>query len=1044
MLCLILELGNFIVAHGTMTPVGSTSSDGRLGKESATSYSAAQSATVADYLYDATTYMIIGQSYSFPGVDNWWEHRSYIPFDTSFLGTDAVISSAILSFKGYFDASAADFNITIQNGQPTYPHIPLITSDFNKNYYSGNGGTFNTSNFAVGNYMNITLNADGISWISKTGITKFCLRSSKDISATAPSGDEFVEIYSYEAGASSQPKLYLTYTRVPVNNQLSLTNPSIGTQGCLAAKQYYIFQAKVTDEDGPTTLNYVDLTLDRTGQNLKVRWTESTQTFSEVNDPNNYITVSGTSSSSGNQWTINFRITFVWTYPDESTHACRLFSLDDDGFNDTNDYSAIYYVENDLVSSSLTVNDYRVNPGQTLTMSGYWYYQGTTIYPPDGDYQVKIKWSGSQKGSIDTTLVNGYFSISDVSAETTVSTYSYTVEASHMASAGTFSTVIVDRFEFVSITVSDSRINTGGTFQLRYKIRYDYDNVEFDIHKGSVTGFTWQSHFSYWEKTVTGSSSVTITNYDETYITISDVTYGITAKQDVAGVNVITDRIKVMSYSVSNSHANIQDNITIDATLKYEYDAVSVTTGTITINGYSATHQGSGVYQITKNSMTTGSAIFDAVAGSESTYGLAIVNQNGQSATVVWDRVLVTINANTTSPDADKDIESEITAKYEYDNSPLTSWSININRNETHFATGNFTDNNTQNTRYLYTTENITDDTYGLTTFYSNTLTVQWGNLFIECYQISANKTRTGTGQNVLLSYRLRYSGNQSDVTGGSLCVNGTAHTIDADGYCNFTATYSNVKKAIFSITAVNVTGEIDYGQLPANPEIIFDKLTVTFSASTTQPHVGDNVQITWTITRQYDQTAVTDYSIDIAVNGVLKWSNLTTNTVSDSAATSMTKTYNVYAHTVKDNTYNITAWSSSGIAVSWSSITPPVTPTTSYALVVFTKSALGEPVQSVVVDIYVENTLITSGRTGLDGIFTANLSPGTYTIIVHLDGSTLPPENITLTQDTPLEFTIPSTQPSVAANFTQILILLSIVIVGMAAIPALLKRRRK
>jgi len=101
----------------------------------------------------------------------------------------------------------------------------------------------------------------------------------------------------------------------------------------------------------------------------------------------------------------------------------------------------------------------------------------------------------------------------------------------------------------------------------------------------------------------------------------------------------IWDRMKVSSYSVSDSRANINDNVNIDATLVYEYDNAQVTTGTITINSYSASYQGSGVYRITRTSVTVTSVNYNTVAGSETTYGLSTVNQNSQSTTVIWDRI---------------------------------------------------------------------------------------------------------------------------------------------------------------------------------------------------------------------------------------------------------------------------------------------------------------------------------------------------------------------------------------------------------------------
>ena len=140
-------------------------------------------------------------------------YRSYLYFDTSSLPDGATITSANLSLYGSVDTSTTDFDISVQHGMPTYPHDPLVVGDYDKTFYDGNGigGSLSTASYVITGYNNISLNATGLSWISVTGTTKLCIRSSRDISATAPTGDEYVTVYSYEKGAGYRPTLYVTY-----------------------------------------------------------------------------------------------------------------------------------------------------------------------------------------------------------------------------------------------------------------------------------------------------------------------------------------------------------------------------------------------------------------------------------------------------------------------------------------------------------------------------------------------------------------------------------------------------------------------------------------------------------------------------------------------------------------------------------------------------------------------------------------------------------------------------------------------------------------
>lgn len=189
----------------------STTANGYTEK-SDTVYSTVWAGTTAETAVPGGT-GYIGQNWNGYDYSEW---RAYAAFDTSSIPDTAVITSATLKIYGYQDASTTDFYITVQNGQPTYPHAPVVVGDYNKAYYSGDGGSLTTVGFSTSGYNSITLNADGMSWISLTGVTKFCLRSSRDISGAAPSGNEFVAF-----GSTGVTVLEVTYTE--------LTTPTVST-----------------------------------------------------------------------------------------------------------------------------------------------------------------------------------------------------------------------------------------------------------------------------------------------------------------------------------------------------------------------------------------------------------------------------------------------------------------------------------------------------------------------------------------------------------------------------------------------------------------------------------------------------------------------------------------------------------------------------------------------------------------------------------------------------------------------------------------------
>ncbi|MBU1046031.1 hypothetical protein KJ616_02840, partial [Patescibacteria group bacterium] len=213
-----------------------SASDGYIGVY-ANSYSTARNSTDGSSGFyreknTANSSTILGQeAYRdvYTGVE-YQIFRNYFYFNTSAIPSGANITSAILSLRMWGTReTSSDFEVVVQNGQPVYPHDPLGWADYNKNNYSGNGGSVNPS--SAGMYYNVQLNSTGISWINKGGITKFAVRSSRDINGNAPRTpsvyqhmEEWTYIDTSEAGVSRAPKL--TVVIAPLNPVISVTPTS--------------------------------------------------------------------------------------------------------------------------------------------------------------------------------------------------------------------------------------------------------------------------------------------------------------------------------------------------------------------------------------------------------------------------------------------------------------------------------------------------------------------------------------------------------------------------------------------------------------------------------------------------------------------------------------------------------------------------------------------------------------------------------------------------------------------------------------------------
>jgi len=191
----------------------STASDGYIYQEDRT-YQGARDAASGDFSYGTDLQLIVGRKIA-PN-NNYLVYRTFLYFDTSSLPDDATIASATLSLYLAYTLNTATWDIVVQNGQPTYPHDPLVLADFNQTYYNGDGGRIAALDIVEG-YNDITLNKNAQNnWIRKDNITKLALRSSKDIDNQSPSSGEWeIRFHSFERSSGYPPTLTVLLTPPP-------------------------------------------------------------------------------------------------------------------------------------------------------------------------------------------------------------------------------------------------------------------------------------------------------------------------------------------------------------------------------------------------------------------------------------------------------------------------------------------------------------------------------------------------------------------------------------------------------------------------------------------------------------------------------------------------------------------------------------------------------------------------------------------------------------------------------------------------------------
>ena len=192
-----------------------SSDDDRYLMGSNADYDVVHNSTTSAMVIDIRNY--VGQDYLYSSGWKYHLYRSYIYFNTSSLPDNAILESGNLGLYGTSDYSTTDFSIVIQyNVTKARPTKPIVTADYNHVYYEGDLGSISTSGWQSGfPYTRniIVLNSSGLDSVNKEGISKYCLRSDRDINYNHPTGNEYVTYFNGRfTGTSYDPKLIINYT----------------------------------------------------------------------------------------------------------------------------------------------------------------------------------------------------------------------------------------------------------------------------------------------------------------------------------------------------------------------------------------------------------------------------------------------------------------------------------------------------------------------------------------------------------------------------------------------------------------------------------------------------------------------------------------------------------------------------------------------------------------------------------------------------------------------------------------------------------------
>jgi len=364
--------------------------------------------------------------------------------------------------------------------------------------------------------------------------------------------------------------------------------------------------------------------------------------------------ITNTTAGTGGTWTVP--VTLDWDISEASDIEVYAWA------NDTINAGAVWTlkqtdyfdIENDLVAT-FSIDDDRGSLSQSITASGTVTYEGSALYPADGEFtSVSVYDSANNNEGTDSTIVNGVWSITfNAPAIAGIDTYNLYInmsdadytDAEYTTATDTF---IADNVVVVTKGVTDSRTNINEYEQYYWTFRSEYDNAVIQTGTISLNGslsLTYVVSNARWEYNITKSS---VQKYVLYPTTISWTTYGVTSlsSQTSNTTSIIWDRIKLLSFSSSTDSVSVGLPIVFSVTAELEYDSHSLGLGdTITVASGSVTSvltwsAEANAFTGEITSATAKSLTFDTFSsGSEATYGITSGTMNSLSVEVAWTAV---------------------------------------------------------------------------------------------------------------------------------------------------------------------------------------------------------------------------------------------------------------------------------------------------------------------------------------------------------------------------------------------------------------------
>jgi len=370
------------------------------------------------------------------------------------------------------------------------------------------------------------------------------------------------------------------------------------------------------------------------------------------------------------------------------------------------------------------VSDGRVNVGESVVVwvKIRYAYDGVELDGSKGSVSIggiSASWS-SQNSRWEISVSQPNVCHVDYATPSAVTDSQYGLTA---ISGSTVQRVVWDRVLVSQSGVTDGRVNVGDNSTVYFVLRYEYDNALITdgvvYVNGSAAYYSPQN--GRWELVVQQSSVCRKAYYVSA---VSGNAYGITAINHQAPCPIVVwDKVLVVSGGITKQRADVGSSVKVYFVLRYAYDDGLVTSGTVQINGTSASYNGTaGRWEALVSLQSVGRFGFAVSSVFDGQYGLTAFSDAAGPQYCIWDRILIYDGGvSDTRHNVGGTVYVWFKARYEYDNVTFdgSKGSLLINGTAASWDVVRWLITYSSNSvgRYAFTVSAVQDGQYGLTAF---------------------------------------------------------------------------------------------------------------------------------------------------------------------------------------------------------------------------------------------------------------------------------------------------------------------------------------